>query len=95
MITTQPRPAAQNITQVIGYSGCVEWSSWLPNLNPLNFFVWRYKECMQPFHQHCGNFEIEFRTLVPACYVAKSAVRNANPCPMCIVAEEHHFENDR
>ncbi|GBN90227.1 hypothetical protein AVEN_72423-1, partial [Araneus ventricosus] len=28
--------------QVIGYDGCVEWSTRSPDLNPLDFFLWGY-----------------------------------------------------
>ncbi|GBM18308.1 hypothetical protein AVEN_147429-1 [Araneus ventricosus] len=28
--------------QVIGYDGCVEWPPRLPDLNPLDFFLWGY-----------------------------------------------------
>ncbi|GBL95465.1 hypothetical protein AVEN_154849-1 [Araneus ventricosus] len=86
--------------QVIGYGGCVEWPPRSPDLNPLDFFCGdtSNSEYMQPLHQHCRNFEIVLRMLLPACHLPCCTMCSGkvqSRVQICIVAEGHHFEHDR
>ncbi|GBL77130.1 hypothetical protein AVEN_12764-1 [Araneus ventricosus] len=86
--------------QVIGYGGFVEWSPRSPDLNPLDFVLWRYIK--QRVYATPPPTLQELRNRITDAYASVSPVMLYNVqrevqsrLQMCIVAEGHHFEHDR
>ncbi|GBN40064.1 hypothetical protein AVEN_227825-1 [Araneus ventricosus] len=86
--------------QVIGYGGCVEWPPLLPDLNPLEFFLWGYIKQRVYANPPPTLQELRSHITDDCASVSPSVLYNVqweveSRVQMCIVAEGHHFERDR
>ncbi|GBM99057.1 hypothetical protein AVEN_161262-1 [Araneus ventricosus] len=86
--------------QVIGYGGCVEWPPRSPELNPLNFFLWRYIKqrvyaTPPPTLQELRNRITDACASVSPAILYNVQREVQSRVQMCIVAEGHHFQHDR
>ncbi|GBM96573.1 hypothetical protein AVEN_103131-1 [Araneus ventricosus] len=81
--------------QVIGYGGCVDWPPRSPDLNPLDFFPWRYIK--QRVYATPPPTLQELRNgITDACAMLYNVQREVQSrVQMCIVTEGHNFQHDR
>ncbi|GBM12088.1 hypothetical protein AVEN_245485-1 [Araneus ventricosus] len=69
--------------QVIGYGGCVEWPPRSPDLNLLDFFLWRYIKQRVYVTNIAGTSKPYYGCLRQrvTCHVVQCEAGSAVPCP--------------
>ncbi|GBO26989.1 hypothetical protein AVEN_153886-1 [Araneus ventricosus] len=100
--TRGPRSSVQHyirdtfLQRVIGYGGCVEWPPRSPDLKPLDFFLWGYIKQRVYATPPPTLQELRNRITYACASVSPAILYNVQSrVQMCIVAERHHFEDDR
>ncbi|GBN77201.1 hypothetical protein AVEN_220545-1 [Araneus ventricosus] len=105
MVPTRRHPSAQGIKCPTVHSGHIlatshrAWPPRLPDLNPLDFFLWGYIK-QRVYATPPPTLQEHRNRIMDACAsVSPAMLHNVqrevqSRVQMCIVAEGHHFEHD-